>query len=38
MIDSNVFLTSGDGESKLPGWDPRVAALQQEHLQLLHLY
>lgn len=38
MIDTNVFISPGDGESELPGWDPRVAALQQEHLQLLHLY
>lgn len=38
MIDSNDLMSPGDGESELPGWDPRVAALQQEHLQLLHLY
>lgn len=31
-------LSPGDGESELPCWDPWVAALQQEYLQLLHLH
>lgn len=38
-LNVNVFMVSvGDGESKLPGGDSWLAALQQEHLQLLHLH
>lgn len=32
------MVSVGDGESKLPGGDSWLAALQQEHLQLLHLH
>ena len=31
-------MSPGDGESELPGWDPWVAALQQEYIQLLHFH
>lgn len=31
-------LSPGDSKSELPGWDSWVAALQQEHLQLLYVH
>lgn len=37
-IFSLYLQSSGDNQPKLPGRDPRLVALQQEHLQLLHLH